>query len=132
MLVLDIFSFPWLKLASFVAFDTYSHHFHVLPQIFMTGPGIDKLMKMKKFVFYFGRKLLTVCIAFSLFALVVNPNEVTCAALFPKSQQEQEVPLFVGGGSDIQALPLAKDYKLSFNSVARNPNIHNMVTRFDR
>ena len=89
-------------------------------------------MKMKKFVFYFGRKLLTVCIAFSLFALVVNPNEVTCAALFPKSQQEQEVPLFVGDGSDIQALPLVKDYKLTFNPVARNPNIHNMVTRFDR
>ena len=75
---------------------------------------------------------MIVCIAFSLFALVVNPNEVTCAALFPKSQQEQEVPLFVGGGSDIQALPLAKDYKLSFNSVARNLNNHNMVTRFDR
>ena len=42
---------------------------------------------MKKLLFYFGRKLLTVCIAFSLFALVVNPNEVTCAALFPQSQQ---------------------------------------------
>ena len=87
---------------------------------------------MKKLLFYFGRKLLTVCIAFSLFAFVVNPNEVTCAALFPKSQQEQEVPLFVGDVSDIQALPLVKDYKLSFNTVAKNPNNHNMVTRFDR
>ena len=48
MFVLDIFSFPWLKLPSFVAFDTYSHHFHGLPRIFMTGPGIDKLMRMKK------------------------------------------------------------------------------------
>ena len=87
---------------------------------------------MKKLLFYFGRKLLTVCIAFSLFALVVNPNEVTCAGLFPKSQQEQEVPLFVGDVSDIQALPLVKDYKLSFNTVAKNLNNHNMVTRFDR
>ena len=89
-------------------------------------------MKMKRLVFYFVRKLLTVCVAFSLFALMVNPNEVNCAALFPKSQQEQEVPLFVGDGSDIQALPLVKDYKLSFDPVAKNPNNHNMVTRFDR
>ena len=89
-------------------------------------------MKMKKLVSYFGRKLLSVCVAFSFFALVVNPNEVTSAALFPKSQQEQEVPLFVGDGSDIQALPLVKDYKLAFNPVAKNPNNHNMGTRFDR
>ena len=50
MLVLDIFSFPWLKLSSFVAFDTYSHHFHGLPRIFMTDPGIEIIDENKRII----------------------------------------------------------------------------------
>ena len=69
MLVLDIFSFPWLKLASFVAFDNYSHHFQVLPQIFMTGPGIDKLMRMEK-----SFKIKYMYIRFLLFHNYVNTS----------------------------------------------------------